>query len=165
MHRYPPSPVSMQVALPAQGLDEHRRVSVVQKKKMLFLDLVCSPSSSPVSLPVFSPHAFVSTLSLTFTPQHLVTTNKTANAINHAAQASSSYAAPEQEMYCVRSQGGQTEPEARKTLLLFFSLCSLFCLRGSEWFFLCHNDHCRHYYLSANSKWGCWKHHGKWKRL
>lgn len=130
MHRYPPSPVSMQVALPAHGLDEHRRVSVVKKKKMLFLDLVCSPSSSRLS-DCFFPSCFCFH-SLTFTPQHLVTTNKTANATNHAAQASSLYAAPEQEMYCVCSQRGQTEPEARKTLLLFFSLCSLFCLRGSK---------------------------------
>lgn len=33
MHMYPPCPVSMQVALPAQGLDEHRRVSVVKQVK------------------------------------------------------------------------------------------------------------------------------------
>lgn len=30
MQRYPPSPVSMQVALPAQGLDEHCRASAME---------------------------------------------------------------------------------------------------------------------------------------
>lgn len=34
MHMYPPCPVSMQVALPAQGLDAHRRVSVGNKLKI-----------------------------------------------------------------------------------------------------------------------------------
>lgn len=48
-----PCPVSTQVALPAHGLDEHRRVSVF-KKVYIFRYCVRSPSSSfPVSLPVF----------------------------------------------------------------------------------------------------------------
>lgn len=32
-HRYRPSPVSMQVALIAQGLDEHKRISVVKRER------------------------------------------------------------------------------------------------------------------------------------
>lgn len=57
---YPPCPVSMQVALPAQGLDEHRRVSVVKQERKTFskrvLVAMCSPASSfHVSVPIFSP--------------------------------------------------------------------------------------------------------------
>lgn len=58
---YPPRPVSMQVALPAQGLDEHRRVSVVKEKnkinkKRFGFQSVRSPSSASfhVSELVFS---------------------------------------------------------------------------------------------------------------
>lgn len=58
MQRYPPSPVSMQVALAAQGLDEHWRASErrggklmqsgeKKRKEKLFLDLVFHPSFLP----------------------------------------------------------------------------------------------------------------------
>ena len=77
MHRYPPSPVSMQVALPAQGLDEHRRVSVVKKKKnkhAVFRSCVCSfslpVSPSPPLFPLSHSHS---------PPQHLVSKNKSEN--------------------------------------------------------------------------------------
>lgn len=85
MQRYPPSPVSMQVALLAQGLDEHWRASERQggklkqrekkRKEKLFLDLVCPPSSvlslaRSLPPPSSSASVFVSALSrLVFTPQ------------------------------------------------------------------------------------------------
>lgn len=100
-HRYRPSPVSMQVALIAQGLDEHKRISVVKRERkkkilisMLFLDLVGS-LSLPVSLWLIFPLVFVSTLTLHSPPQHLVTKNKTENITNCVTQASGSYAPTE----------------------------------------------------------------------
>lgn len=151
MHRYPPSPVSMQVAFPAHGLDEHRRVSVVggkrKKKEMLFLDL--SRSLTPPPLPVFFPSCFC--LHSRSHSHHSILSprTKTENVTKHVARASSSYAPAEREMCCENSQGGQTELEASYSP----PLCSLFCWRGSKGF-KCDNDHCR--LLSVNSKWGYW---------
>lgn len=155
MHRYAPSPVSMQVALPAQGLDEHRRVSVgreeerektkKQKRKAVFRSCVRSltPPPLPLSPPPpppppsrspslffffpFTTHAFVSAPSPVFTLQHLVTENKTESEATPTRRRAAHMFPVEQGTYCRRSQGGQTEPEAEKNFSCSF-ICFWVCL-------------------------------------
>lgn len=91
----------MQVALIAQGLDEHKRISVVkrERKKITNKHAVFRSGgfslSLPVSLWLIIPLVFVSILTLHSPPQQLVTKNKTENITNCVTQASGSYAPTE----------------------------------------------------------------------
>lgn len=156
MQRYPPSPVSMQVALPAQGLEEHWRASerrdgkLKQRKKgkeKLFLDLVCPPSSAR-SVPLPPPSTLLLCLRLCFsslaprvhTTSVLSAENKAENETSRGAGRSYAAAKNKRLSVCHRKEAKPSQEPESNFSSSFISV--FFRLAGD--IFVCDNDRRRH---------------------